>query len=148
MVQYRAPWFSLDVLEPEAVDMIFSQAVLEHVEDLAGAYRAMRRWLKAGGLVSHQVDFRCHNTATCWNGHWTYSDRLWKVIRGKRPYLLNRQPHSTHVRLLAEEGFAGVITTRADEKSSLKKSDLAPRFREILDGDLTTSDAFIQAVRA
>jgi len=51
------------------------------------------------------------------------------------------------VRLLADEGFTGLVTTRADEKSAVRRSDLAPRFREMPEADLTTSDAFMQAVR-
>jgi len=41
MIQYHAPWFDARVIEPETVDMVYSQAVLEHVDELAGIYRAM-----------------------------------------------------------------------------------------------------------
>lgn len=32
--------------------MIFSQAVLEHVDDLEHTYKTLYRWLKKGGIMS------------------------------------------------------------------------------------------------
>ena len=46
-----------------SVDMILSQAVMEHVEHLEQTYEAMRHWLKPGGLASHAIDFKSHGTA-------------------------------------------------------------------------------------
>jgi len=106
----------------------------------------MRLWIKPNGLISHQIDFRCHNTARTWNGHWRYSNFVWTLIRGRRSYLLNREPYSTHLRLLAENGFdfVGGQTARLD--SSFASPQLAPRFRHMTEQDLTTSSALIQAV--
>ena len=39
MVQYRAPWLDGSVIQPGAIDMIFSQAALEHIDELEQAYR-------------------------------------------------------------------------------------------------------------
>ena len=44
------------MIQKESVDMIYSQAVLEHVDELPGVYGAMRRWLQANGVMSHQID--------------------------------------------------------------------------------------------
>jgi len=63
-IKYVVPWFGADVIQFASVDMILSQAVLEHVDDLSGAYRAMATWLKPDGFLSHQIDFRCHATAS------------------------------------------------------------------------------------
>lgn len=147
MIQYRAPWLDARILEPDSVDMILSQAVMEHVDDLEGAYGAMRHWLRPGGVVSHQIDFKCHGLATEWNGHWRYSDLAWKVIRGRRPFLLNREPASTHLRLLARTGFRVVDKKSFSMTSSLGRMDLARRFRGLSEDDLTTSGLFVQAVR-
>jgi hypothetical protein len=146
-VQYRVPWYAPDILQNESVDMIYSQAVLEHVDDLRATYRAMRSWLKATGYISHQIDFRCHGSATEWNGHWTYSDLSWRLLRGRRPYLLNRAPHSAHISALAEEGFEILCDKTSKTQSHLTRYDLAPRFRAISSDDLITSGAFIQAVK-
>jgi hypothetical protein len=145
MIDYRSRWFDETAVERDSVDLLFSQAVLEHVDDLPGSYRAMRLWIKPDGILSHQIDFRCHNTARAWNGHWRYSDAVWTMIRGRRSYLLNREPYSTHLRLLEENGFAFVGGQTAKAESHIERSALAPRFRRITDQDLITSSALIQA---
>jgi len=33
MIQYKVPWYNFNIVEKESVDMIFSQAVLEHVDE-------------------------------------------------------------------------------------------------------------------
>ena len=121
MIQYQAPWNDLAGVPGGSVDLIYSQAVLEHVDDLDGAYASMRRWLKTGGLMSHQIDYRCHGKADTWNGHWTYSDLAWKVVVGRRAYLLNRVPHSSHLAMLKRNGFDVVSERPVHSASSLRK---------------------------
>jgi SAM-dependent methyltransferase len=145
-IQYKVPWDSASVVEKQSVDMIYSQAVLEHVDDLKSVYKAMRLWLKPKGYISHQIDFKCHGTADEWNGHWAYSDFMWKLIRGRRPYLLNREPLSKHIAIMREEGFDVVCLKKVKAKSNLTKNDLSQRFKFISEEDITTSGAFIQAV--
>jgi hypothetical protein len=147
LIQYMVPWYDASVLRKESVDMIYSQAVLEHVNDLRNTYKAMNLWLKSNGYMSHQIDFKSHGVADEWNGHWAYSDFTWKLIKGKRPYLLNREPHSTHLSILNEEGFRVVCDRTIKSESNLNREDLAPRFKSISDDDLTTSGAFIQAAK-
>jgi hypothetical protein len=146
MISYKAPWNAPEVIEAGSVDFVFSQAVLEHVDDLDGVYFAMQRWVKPGGIMTHQIDFKCHGKANNWNGHWTYSDFVWKIIVGRRSYLLNRQPHSVHVKLIEESGFAILNDTVLRSASVLRRAQLASRFRSLSDDDLTTSGAFIVAV--
>jgi hypothetical protein len=146
MIDYRTRWLDEGAIERASIDLLISQAVLEHVDELPGTYRAMRLWIKPDGFMSHGIDFRAHSTARFWNGHWSYSDAVWRLIRGRRSYLLNREPYSTHLRLLAENGFAivGVVPTRAEPV--VPRDRLAPRFRHLTDQDLTTPTAVIQAV--
>jgi SAM-dependent methyltransferase len=144
-IVYRAPWTDPALIQTSSIDMIYSQAVLEHVNDLPAVYRAMRLWLKPTGIMSHQIDYRCHGKADSWNGHWGYSDVVWKVIVGRRVYLLNRAPHSEHMALLRFAGF-DVFTERVVRNASgLPRTRLASRFRTLTDDDLTTSGAFIVA---
>jgi hypothetical protein len=147
LIHYRVPWHDAGVLEKESVDMVYSQAVLEHVDDLEGAYAAMHSWLRPGGYMSHQIDFRCHGTARGWNGHWLYPAPVWRVMRGRRAYLLNRAPHSTHIALMAANGFEVVCDKTIKNTSGYKSHELARRFRHLSEDDLTTSGAFIQAVK-
>jgi hypothetical protein len=145
-IEYRVPWTEPSVIEEQSVDMLFSQAVLEHVQDLHQVYEAMRRWLKPTGVMSHQIDYRCHGKADTWNGHWTYSDAAWKVVVGRRPYLLNRAPHSRHMALLRDAGFTIVRESRQHAPSTLRSRDLAPRFRNLPADDLSTCGAYLVAV--
>jgi hypothetical protein len=144
-IVYRVPWNDPTVIQEQSVDMIYSQAVLEHVTDTPGVYEAMRRWLKPTGFMSHQIDYRCHGKADTWNGHWTYSDAAWKLVVGRRPYLLNRVPHSEHVRLLRKAGFAMISEAPQRAASSLQRRHLAARFRGMSDEDLSTCGAYFVA---
>lgn len=147
LVSYRAPWFDAGVVERNSVDMLFSQAVLEHVDDLDTAYAAMATWQKPGGFASHEIAFSAHQLTPEWNGHWTLSDPVWKLIRGRRAYLLNREPASTHVRLLGRSGMQIVNEVRVQVKSDVARSRLARRFRAMSDDDLTTQAMFVQATK-
>lgn len=146
-VSYRAPWFDASVVERASIDMLFSQAVLEHVDDLDVTYDAMATWLKPGGFASHEIAFTAHHLTPEWNGHWTISDPVWKLIRGKRPYLLNRQPASVHSTHLTRSGLHVVNEVRVRAESEVARSQLARRFRSISDDDLTTTAMFVQAVK-
>ena len=145
-VRYQVPWYEIEVVEKNSVDMIFSQAVLEHVDALALTYERMWRWLKPEGFMSHTIDFRCHGTAKNWNGHWTYSELVWKLLRRGRPYLINRAPCSRHIELIKLNGFNIVVERRRSLPSRIDERQFAPRFRG-KGNDLTTSGLFIQAVK-
>ena len=147
-VRHLAPWHDA-APNGRLADMVLSQAVLEHVDELAHAYRKMYDLLKPGGVMSHVIDFRCHGSARDWNGHWTYSDWTWKLVRGRRPYFLNRAPCSTHVSLLRRTGFDVTFACPRSEPSAIGEKDLASRFREgtFTPADLVTSGLFVQAVK-
>jgi SAM-dependent methyltransferase len=147
MIQYRAPWSTSAAVERETLDLVFSQATLEHVDGLPEVYGAMYDWLKPGGYMSHQIDFKCHNSAREWNGHWTYSDLMWKLVRGKDVWLINRLPYSAHVELMEKAGFRIVSEQLVRRASNVRRNQLASQFRSIPDRDLTTTDAFVQAVK-
>lgn len=145
-IRYLVPWQSSEALETASVDMVFSHAVLEHVDDLHHAYEEMHRWLKVGGFMSHQIDYRCHDMAAHWNGHWIYSDLTWRLMRGRRPYLINRVQHSRHVDLIRQSGFEIVSEQKAIFRSEIEPRHFAPRFRGDA-ADCTTAGTFIQALK-
>ncbi|MCK4828082.1 methyltransferase domain-containing protein [bacterium] len=148
MIRYAAPWYSANLIEKESFDMIYSQAVVEHVDDLRGAYQAMCLWLKPKGFISHRIDFKCHGLADSWNGHWTFSDLTWRLMRGRRAYLLNREPHSTHTKLLREAGFEIVCDEKIEMPSKIRHEQLAAPFKNMLVEDMVISGAFVQAVKS
>ena len=147
LFQYVDPVAASSVIAAGSVDILFSQAVLEHVEDLQNFYRACQSWLRPGGLVSHQIDFRSHGSSREWNGHWVYPDVVCRLIRGNRPYLLNREPCSTHLRLLTENGFQIVVEERSQLSSRLQRSQLATRLRKMPQQDLTTAGIYVVGQR-
>jgi SAM-dependent methyltransferase len=59
-IEYCVPWHGL--ARTGELDLVFSQACLEHIDDLEGAYDSMARWLKPGGYISHQIDFQSHGS--------------------------------------------------------------------------------------
>lgn len=143
LISYVDP--ATTIIAPGSVELVFSQAVLEHVDDLAGAYEACHAWLRRGGVMSHQIDFKSHGASRIWNGHWAYPELIWRVLRGGRPYLLNREPCSKHLDLMAATGFEVLKVERTQQPSQLRRSQLAEKFQGISEIDLTTSSAFVVA---
>ena len=146
-IRYFAPYVQDEVIVPGGADLLFSQAVMEHVDDVAALYRAAHGWLKPGGVASHVIDYRSHGTSRRWNGHWTYSDAAWRFVRGSRPFLLNRLTHTDHLDLLAAARFDVVADERTRVATEISRDELAPRFRAMSEADLTTCGALLQAVR-
>jgi len=144
-IRFFAPWNSLNLLQPEGVDLIYSQAVMEHVMDIDTTYDMMNRWLKPGGYLSHAIDYRSHHTSPYWNGHWAYSDFAWKLVVGKRVYLLNRQPHSAHIQNIQKHGLEIVVNDPVVNHTGLPREKLSKRFQTLSEADATTSGSFIIA---
>jgi SAM-dependent methyltransferase len=140
---YRAPWTSLPDIAKASLDLIFSQAVLEHVDNLEDTYRAMFAWLKPGGYASHVIDFRAHGRSPFWNGHLAYSDRQWKLVRGKREFLLNRESLSTHLSLAKKVGFEVLLSKRDQAPHGLNTQALSSRFQRIDPIDAQTSGVLL-----
>jgi len=147
MVRLEVPWNQSSKVRAQAMDMIISQAVLEHVDELSSAYAIMAEWLAKDGIMSHQVDFRCHGVAKHWNGQWTIPAWLWKIVRGRRKFLINRQPVSVHRRLLQENGMKITFEKPVEMASPFAASQLAAEFRQLSDVDRTTSGILLQAVK-
>jgi hypothetical protein len=118
---------------------------MEHVTDLATAYGVLFAMLRPGGWMSHQIDFRAHGTATAWNGHWQYSETAWKLLVGRRPFLINRAPCSTHVERIKAAGFDIVRRMDNPRNDGLPRSRLARRWQHLADADLHCSGTFIVA---
>jgi len=143
MLSYYAPWDSDAYLQSESVDFIMSQAVLEHVQDPAYVYGVMHKWLKPGAIMSHSIDYRSHNTAPEWNGHWAYSDVLWSMMYRNRVPLLNRCTHSQQLAFIREKGFSVINENSLHRETAIDRSDLAKRFEGMSDEDMNTAVGFV-----
>ncbi|MFQ3667055.1 MAG: hypothetical protein SNJ79_13670 [Sphingomonadaceae bacterium] len=146
-LRYIAPWEGSDLSSAPRIDLFISQAVLEHVDRLEEAYAAMASLAAPESFMSHQIDFRCHGTAASWNGHLAYSDGLWTLMRGRRPYLLNRRLPSEHLALIEQCGFDVRHIVRATDPSGRPADELAARFRAIGPEDHATSGLYVAARR-
>jgi|UniRef100_A0A7V6A327 SAM-dependent methyltransferase len=144
---YMVPWDNPATLEENSVDFILSHAVMEHVDDPERVYRILYRWLKPGGCMSHMIDYRCHNLAWRWNGHWSYSEPLWKLMRSKRPYFINRHSHSEHAAMMRRCGFRIVGELKTTDVSGIPRQELDDRFQGLSDEDLITATGYFQAVK-
>ena len=149
-VGYTASW-GPRTLDRQSVDLVISQAVLQDMghepakSELAGTFQAMSRWLRKGGVMSHQINFAFPGNPE-WNHHWRYSDAAWRVVRGNRPLFENRVPLSVYLALCDENDFE-VVSVKRVEPEGLPREKVAPRFRDLPEDDFRTSSAHIVAVR-
>jgi hypothetical protein len=145
-VEYSAPWWQAENIRYSSIDWVFSQAVMEHVDDLPGTYGACAAWLRPGGWMTHQIDFKSHGIDPLWNGHLAHSPLLWRMIRGARPFLLNRQPVSAHVGEIRRAGFELLAHETVRQEGGLERARMAPQLSPLFDDDdIRTANAFLVA---
>jgi len=144
-VNYYVPWNSENVIQENSVDYLLSHSTLEHVEDLELAYNSMQRWLKPGGWMSHQIDFGSHGISNYWDGYRKYSEPVWKVVKGRRHYLINRAPQSAHTAHMKRCGFNLALELRNENgnQPQLPSSKLSSRWSTLSKNDLQTQGTFI-----
>ena len=147
VIQYVAPWTGENRLGEASIDLVVSQAVFEHVTDLDGAYGVLERAVKTGGWMSHRIDFGCHGLAEVWNGHRAYSEVMWTLVQGRRGWTINREPLSTHLRLIEKHGFRVAGLHKDLRPDGLKREQMAERWQRFPDEDLACSGVSIQAQR-
>lgn len=145
--EYKAPWSDPRVIDEASVDLILSHSVLEHVVDLAATYRSLYQWLKPGGWMSHQIDFKSHGLTRRWNGFRACSETVWKVAVGRRPYMINRHPASVHLQLMREAGFRVVHEQKFLRHDGIRRDQLAPRWADISDEDFNCSGLYVIATK-
>lgn len=95
--------------------------------------------------MSHQAGLVSHGITAEWNGHWAIPGPVWRMIMGRRLYLLNRQPCSAHARLLQKHGFEIVHLMKKHRNDGIDRSRLAREWRALSDDDLTCSDFYLVA---
>jgi hypothetical protein len=151
-LRYLCPW-SERVVPAGSIDYVISQGVLQDMDHepwrdtLTRAFVSMARWLRPGGIMSHQVDLSAP-IGGAWNDHWAIGDTQWRLTRGRRPYYLNRVPLSEYVRLCAVHGFELLGTTREPAPPGGRaRHEVAPAFRRLPDEDFETSAVLLIARR-
>lgn len=146
-IEYVVPWYEKEPDLQGQMDLIYSQAVMEHVEDIKHAYGTMYKWLKPGGIISHQIDFKSHEMTKEWNGHWYINKGMWKMLLHGRKYSINRLPFSAHIKEIEKAGFTVKnIIPDIKENSFGDKKPKVNRY-PFTDEDMVTASALIQAVK-
>ena len=145
IVQYRTDFFECNLSKD--FDMIFSQACMEHVEELRKTYKLMSNALNKSGFISHQIDFKSHATSKTCDGHWKYNSFIWKIINGNRNWNINRMPFSSHLHFLEENNFKNIKSNRDFTEPTFNGDQLAKEFFLISELDRSTSGGFIQAMK-
>jgi len=142
-IVYIAPWNESNIYLTD-VDFIISQAVLEHVDELESVYTFFSKILSPNGYMAHVIDFKSHKIAPKWNGHWAYSEKLYRLYKGKLPYLLNRQPLSVHEGFLKKNGFNIIhIDKTYTTENSITRNQLKHPFKDMPEEDFTVSGVYI-----
>jgi len=72
------------------LDFIFSRAVMEHVNNPAAVYNAAAKHLKKDLFMFHDIELHSHGLTKEIDGHHKIPEFLWKIMQGRRPFLLNR----------------------------------------------------------
>jgi SAM-dependent methyltransferase len=146
-IKYVVPWMGEKQTQVKEIDLIISQAVMEHVDDLEFAYVEMFRWLKKGGIMSHQIDFKAHEMTKEWDGHFYIKSGLWNILAHGRKYPMNRLPFSSHINAIQKAGFTiRNIVPVLDKNNFLSKHPRVPGVN-FQSNDFITSSALVQAIK-
>ena len=128
-------------IESASVDMIFSQAVLEHVRkrEFLEMIRECRRVLKPGGVCSHQVDLSDHLSGALNNRR--FSEKVWESeIFVRSGFYTNRISFNEMPSLFRQAGFEiEVSNVRRWPELPTPRNRLSREFKNLSDEDLCVS---------
>ena len=120
---------SLKQLKTASVDLIFSQAVLQHIRrsEFLETMRECRRILKPGGCCSHVIDLRDHLGGVLNNLR--FSEKLWESkLFSTSGFYTNRIQFSQMLELFKQAGFHV-------DKTEVRRWDQSPISRDKLASD-------------
>jgi SAM-dependent methyltransferase len=132
---------SLREIEDESVDLIFSQAVLEHIrkDKFLETMRECSRILKPSGICSHQVDLRDHIGGGLNNLR--FSEKYWESPAfTKSGFYTNRIQMHAMISLFSMAGFESAVSNVICwNKLPTPKTSLSSEFRDLSDAELMVS---------
>jgi hypothetical protein len=144
-IRVAVPWTDVQIPR-KSIGWLWSHSVMEHVDDIEFAWNFCAACLANEGVMTHEIDYQCHSLTEHWDGHRSISDLGWKILRGRRPYLINRMPHSTHMALAKGGGFEVASELVYALHPDIPDSELAPRFASMTARDRETAMAFVTLV--
>ncbi|WP_111683816.1 methyltransferase domain-containing protein [Winogradskyella tangerina] len=142
-IKCHVPWYNSKIILNNSVDLVYSQSVLQYIDDIDGTFSAMKKWLKPKGLMSHSIDFSSIGLTKNWNSHWTFSDLEWKIMKAGKDFIITRRPFSFYLTQNEDHGFKVLEHKVRTRKNSLAHHQLARAFRDLSDSDMETCGAYI-----
>lgn len=142
---FRAPWRHDGYKLDGGFDLVLSHTVLQHVVELEETVRQLRRWLRPGGVTTHQINFDCHGVASTWNGHWACPKWQWRLALGRKDFLINRIPVSVYLDLAEKAGLDVLQVFRRNDLSGYPRDAFPDVWRNMSTEDAVTRGAFIVA---
>ena len=102
LIKIVKPWEQSASL---GLDIVFSRAVMEHVNEPHLVYQSLKKHLKKDSIMFHDIEFHSHNITKNPNEHYKIPNLIWKLICGKREYYLNRYTLEEHLQSIRDNQF-------------------------------------------
>lgn len=121
---------NIEELKPKSIDLIFSNAVLEHVTDLPNLIAKLHRVLKDDGAMIHLVDYGDHFRKYPYH-FLQFSEKIWNLFLN--PGDLPRYRLYHHLEICEQNGFlVTVIEKKSDYVAFSKiKNHIHNEFRRL-----------------
>lgn len=138
---------SLRNIPSESVDIIWSQAVLEHIRihEVPDVLRELRRILRPTGIMSHRIDYKDHLGGGLNNLR--FPSKIWEAeLMASSGFYTNRVRNSEYLRLIEDAGFH-VISAKPGKWDAvpIRRKNLAVEFQTLSDEDLITRNVDVVA---
>jgi hypothetical protein len=138
-------------LPSDSVDLVFSQAVLEHVPlaEFAATLRELHRIQRPTGVGSHRIDFKDHLQASLNNLRFAHASWEMAWFAKGSGFYTNRLRFSDMKDAFENAGFSlSVLAQDRWDAIPLPRESFAPEFRALSDDDLRTSGADVLLTKA
>ncbi len=133
---------SLQSIEDNSVDFIWSHAVLEHVKryDFLNTMKELRRIIRHDGVCSHEVDLKDHLELSLNNLR--FGEKIWESnLMANSGFYTNRIQYPQMLSMFEEAGFEVQVTdVKKWAHIPLERSKLNEQFQKFSDEDLRVSD--------
>lgn len=132
---------SLQDIPSSSVDLVWSQAVLEHVrhDEFLQIFRELRRIQRTSGIGSHRVDLQDHLGGALNNLR--FQTRTWESpLMSNSGFYTNRIRYSEMLDLFKQAGFEAEVTqTNCWASVPTPRCKMAPQFRGLAEEELIIS---------
>lgn len=132
----------------DVADVIVSQAVLEHVQDINKSFCVMYRLLRKGGVICHEIDFQTHTQVLRERDPlniFRYSESQWKTWL-TFPGCPNRRRPNDFVRAAQSAGFECVALVSIRSLSDMMVQEMKPFLAKPFQGEASSTLSILSAV--